>query len=358
MTIKSLYGAFDSIGSESGAGHVTRHELDALASFTDVVAVIGKEDIRPLLAKAGLPEHPFPVDFLTDEIVGELLKTHKVDIAHFYAGAFTKTCRTLKQHGAKVVYTVAAHVRDESIAEFEKVTRQKYPFAHVQDPQLWQMNIAGYRAADLIICPSTASAKEMGKWGCPNTTVIPHGANLPQQIKAIPKYFSVGYLGQTGPDKGIIYLLRAWSMLNYDDALLRVAGNATENLYHSWRSAGGGCAHMMGWVDHISELYNPISVYVQPSVTEGFGIEVLEAMAYARPVIVSKGAGAADLVTDGVDGFVVPPRDAEAIARRIDELKNNRDKLVSMGAAARAKAEGFTWDLIRKRYVEVWKSLL
>ena len=66
-------------------------------------------------------------------------------------------------------------------------------------------------------------------------------------------------------------------------------------------------------VDNVGKMYNSCSVYVQPSVTEGFGIPVLEAMAYARPVIVTEGAGVYELVDDGKEGFVVPIRNPDVI---------------------------------------------
>ena len=115
---------------------------------------------------------------------------------------------------------------------------------------------------------------------------------------------------------------------------------------------------LMGWVKEISEFYRNISVYIQPSVTEGFGIEVLEAMAYGRPVIVTSGVGAADCVTDGVNGFIVPSRDPQAILEKLNWLYDNPLAIREMGHDARERARDFTWDKIEDKYKEFYTELL
>ena len=109
----------------------------------------------------------------------------------------------------------------------------------------------------------------------------------------------------------------------------------------------------MGRVENVSDFYNSISVYCQPSVTEGFGLPCLEAMAHGRPVIVSEGAGVSELVKDGVEGYVVPIRDAGAIAERIDWLRRKPEKVKEMGEKARLKAEKYTWERTRNEIIRV-----
>jgi glycosyltransferase involved in cell wall biosynthesis len=174
----------------------------------------------------------------------------------------------------------------------------------------------------------------------------------------MPAKFTVGYLGQSGPDKGLVYLLEAWSKLNLPNCRLLMAGRGIEQMAPVWQHVGGcGEVEFLGWVKNVSDFYNSISCYVQPSVTEGFGIEVLEAMAHGRPVIVSEGAGAADVVENKITGFVVPRRNSDAIADCIMKLKNDPALCESMGAAARAVALCYTWDKIIPQYWALWRSL-
>ena len=84
------------------------------------------------------------------------------------------------------------------------------------------------------------------------------------------------------------------------------------------------------------EVYGKSTVLVHPSLSEGFGYVVAEAMASGIPVIVSRNAGAADLVVDGENGYVVPARDWEAIRDRLAHLASHPALVEKMGRAARA----------------------
>ena len=164
----------------------------------------------------------------------------------------------------------------------------------------------------------------------------------------------MGYLGSPAPDKGLRYLLAAWKTLNYPDAVLVLAGPGTEQLAPMVRHFGGGNVHLRGWVPDVSDFYNSISLYVQPSASEGFGIEVVEAMAHGRPVICSDGAGAAAFVHASV-----PARDAGKIATAIDVFRSApRHLLESQSDIMLKQAELLTWPRIRERYVALWRSVL
>lgn len=72
-------------------------------------------------------------------------------------------------------------------------------------------------------------------------------------------------------------------------------------------------------------------LYIQPSITEGLGRSIIEAMCLRKPVIVTDSGGASDLVDNGVNGFIVPVKSPAAIAEKILWCFENRDKLKGMG---------------------------
>jgi glycosyltransferase involved in cell wall biosynthesis len=83
----------------------------------------------------------------------------------------------------------------------------------------------------------------------------------------------------------------------------------------------------------VAELYQEYDVFVLPTLSDGFAITQLEAMAYGLPVIATPNCGR--VVTDGCDGFVVPPRDAETLATRIFALSRDPALRTHMSDTAR-----------------------
>jgi glycosyltransferase involved in cell wall biosynthesis len=294
-------------------------------------------------------------------------------LAHFYAGCFTDTVRGLKENGVKVTYTAAAHDVEVSRREHEKFGidfARSYP--HLVEPDLWKRYLGGYLAADVVICPSQSSARVMRSFGCQSVVVIPHGVRPVGRLAPLPRQFTVGYLGSCGIDKGVIYLLQAWKRLAYKDALLILAGRDSTSPFvqQMVKEHGGRSVWLMGWVAKVEDFYNKISLYVQPSVTEGFGIEVLEAAAHGRNVVCSKGAGAVDIIhNEGEEGFngtcTFEPCNVEELVIRIDNMKRlsmkgDGDCMYDEATHQfwQRIAEKYTWDKIRQRYVEVWKGSL
>jgi glycosyltransferase involved in cell wall biosynthesis len=95
-------------------------------------------------------------------------------------------------------------------------------------------------------------------------------------------------------------------------------------------------------------------VMVFPSLFEGFGLVILEAMSQGLPVITTPHTAGPDLIEDGKDGFIVPIRSAESIARRLDQLASDPALLAAMSDAARETAASLAW----RRYHEALVSVI
>jgi len=354
----ALYITADRIGQKSGGGRVTYEEYAALAEFTG-------GDVHPIDRDrlGGSFDNPFQYDYNAEQLLRPYLAENKVQLAHLYAGGFPKTTKLLKQHGVRISYTCAAHDRKASKAEFEAILGYAYPFQHMVDGPLWDDYLSGYLTADVVIVPSEESKRILKReFEAVHVyrhrdpfRVIPHGVDLPDQIDPLPKQFTVGYMGATGPDKGLRYLLEAWKRLALRDATLLFAGpyDQANLLLDLMRKFGGGNMRYMGYAPSLREFYRRVSVYVQPSVTEGFGIEILEAMAHGRPVVVSDGAGAAWHAPTRL-----PARDAGAIAAALQDYYQNREGLVAVADLAPEYVKDLTWPVIRERYKKAWHELL
>ncbi len=155
--------------------------------------------------------------------------------------------------------------------------------------------------------------------------------------------FRVAFIGQITQRKGISYLVEGFRRAELADAELMLIG----------RPIGSTAP----WIDipgvrhvppvprgRLPELLRTAHVSALPSLIEGFGATTVEAMACGLPGIVSENSLAHDVIEDGVDGWVVPIRDPDAIAQRLRELYEDRDRQRRMARAARAKAEQYPWD--------------
>jgi len=155
--------------------------------------------------------------------------------------------------------------------------------------------------------------------------------------------FRVLYLGQVSLQKGIPYLLDAWRQLGWQDAELWMAGRPDreiEALISPDRSLPG--ATWFGYVSDPVRLFQQADVFVFPSLQEGSALVTYEALACGLPVVTTQNAGS--IVRHGEDGYIVPIRDRDALAARLDELRGNDQLRTKMGAVARRQAELYTWD--------------
>jgi len=154
--------------------------------------------------------------------------------------------------------------------------------------------------------------------------------------------FQVLYAAYTKPPKGLHYLLDAWESLSLKDAELLIVGGFSDmpdELRERYlkRIRNNASIRWVGNTARPEEHYRTASVFAFPSLTEGFPKVVIEAMACGLPVITTENARG--IVEDGKTGFVVPIRDAVALAEKIKYFYDHRDMAERMGKEARKAVE-------------------
>jgi glycosyltransferase involved in cell wall biosynthesis len=182
--------------------------------------------------------------------------------------------------------------------------------------------------------------------GTKNIVVVPYGIDAsgfrPSQTAKADNIFRALFVGQVTQRKGISYLLRAYQAFQGSGTELMIVGRwmgdpAAFARYHSLFTYLGNLSHLQ-----LASVYQRADVFVFPTLLEGMGLVVLEAMASGLPVITTS-HGPGDIVRDGVDGFIVPIRDSDAIVDRLEYLRAHPEVRAEMGRAARARALEFTW---------------
>jgi glycosyltransferase involved in cell wall biosynthesis len=99
-------------------------------------------------------------------------------------------------------------------------------------------------------------------------------------------------------------------------------------------------------------------VFVIPSFAEGMAQVGIEAMACALPIICTFNSGLDDLVEDGVNGFIIPSGDLQALKEKIQWFIDNRNRIGEMGNKARNSAKSYTWENYEKNVVKAISEMV
>lgn len=164
------------------------------------------------------------------------------------------------------------------------------------------------------------------------------------------------FLGQVILRKGIQHLIQAARMLDGENIRFDIVGTigiSADALRHAPKNVR---FHGRASNDQARAWYRQSDVFVLPTLSDGFAITQLEAMAHGLPVVATDCCG--DVVTDGADGFIVPTRDAAALARSFQRYLADRGLLAAQSAAARVKAGQFTSARLVKNLVQIEAGLI
>ena len=275
------------------------------------------------------------------------------------SGLLSQEVAKRKYHALTVCDVGASHAQEWEALVSEECERWGWPYVPV-DPQLMQRLLQEYEVCDLIVTPSTFVKQSFLKHGVPEhkVAVVPYGVDL-SMFRQIPKeddVFRVIYVGQMSLRKGIPYLLEAVAALNLPKFEVWLVGARLPETQRFFAQYSDKFRYM-GVVPR-SELYKYLSqasVFVLASIEEGLALVLAQAMACGLPIIATTNTGAMDLITDGVEGFIVPIRSPEAIRERIVYLYENPAVHSQMAQAALQRAQQMgSWELYGERMAAVY----
>jgi phosphatidyl-myo-inositol alpha-mannosyltransferase len=216
--------------------------------------------------------------------------------------------------------------------------------------------------ADYRIAVSESARRAAEPYAGGPLEVIPNGIFLPERFDPGGRSGNVVFIGRNERRKGLEVLLRAWPEVAAKTAArLRVVG--ADPLSVRWLARRQGLSlervDLLGGVseENLTSELQAASLLAAPALGgESFGMVLTRAFATATPAVASDIEGYA-AVADESSAVLVPPGDADAVAREIVGLLRDEPRRAALGAGARKIAEGYSWDRIARRLVEIYEEL-
>jgi len=255
------------------------------------------------------------------------------DIFHGWATFSLKSAKKHKKRGAKFLLDRACpHIvfQENLLAEEAELTKTKY---YPVSKNFLNRCLEEYDLADKIIVPSAYSANSFFLHGFKKDKIetIPLNASFYPNKKKIwdknNKKFIVGTIGGNPLRKGLKYLVEAWQKLKLKDSILLIKTSQSElkkskDLFE--KIIKDNTIKIIPYIKDIESFYLNCDLFCLPSIDDGFGLVVLEAMSVGVPVIATKNVGASEMIKDNVNGFVGDKRDVDFLGNKIFALYKDR----------------------------------
>ncbi len=216
------------------------------------------------------------------------------------------------------------------------------------------------------IAVSEAAAWTGRRWFGGEYAIVPNGVDIeavPQGPKSPSDELRLLFVGRAEERKGLPVLLAAFqALVEHVPSRLTIVGSDPEEI-----SRRVGDPDLMNHIDVLGKVSDSIlwrqlgeaDLLCAPSLAgESFGMVLIEAMAAGTGVVASAIAGYSDVVTNGVDGILVPPADPQALAEELQLLAHEPERIKAMGEAGRRSAERYAWPRISEEVTEVYEKAI
>ena len=278
------------------------------------------------------------------------------------SGAGLKTGQLVQQRGGRYICDRGStHIRYQD----DLVTEELQQWGCTRrscDPRDIAREEQQYAVADLITVPSSHSRRTYIEMGIPGDKVrtIPYGISLTNffpEGEPPTDRFEVLFVGAVGLHKGVPYLLQAFAKVRHPNKRLRIVGDMLENFRAVLPGLPQKDVEFVGRLprEGVRKAMSTSHVMVLPSIDEGLALVQGEALACGCPVIATTNTGAEDLFTDGVEGFILPIRDVDAMAERMQQLADDPALRARMSEAGLLRVRSMGgWST----YGDQWEALL
>ncbi len=227
-------------------------------------------------------------------------------------------------------------------------------------PRAWEKAL---ERSDVLVCPSQSVADDAVAYGASaeKTVVIPWGVetvaisdsqSLLQRF-ALPSDYIL-WVGTQEPRKNLANIVKALETTNHH---LVIVGPRGWNIDSKELFASlGDRVHLVGWVDEVTlrAFYAQAKLFLFPSLAEGFGLPILEAMAQGTPVITSNVSAMKEIA--GSAALLVNPQKPTSIANAITYCFEDKKLCEVLGEQGKKRAAEFSWTSTAQKYIDVFKK--
>lgn len=208
----------------------------------------------------------------------------------------------------------------------------------------------------VVIC----SGVELDKY---NELRFNENQNFKKELGIQENSLIIGTVGRLVPVKGAEFLIEAAKHIisKYPDTLFMFTGDGYLRQDLEKKAFDLGINEniiFLGWRDDAAKVLSIYDVFVLPSLNEGMGRVLVEAMALGKPIVASDIGGIPDLVTHGKNGFLVPPKNPKELAKHIQILIEDKAKREKMGLAGKKMALDFSAENMVEKIDKLYEELL
>lgn len=291
------------------------------------------------------------VNTILDKRIGHDILSKKYSFygAYAYANGAERIFQSIKCNGGLCIY-------DLPIAYYKEVLRQVDQERLIKPEWIGNATLYSNRdlcnqidreleLADIIIVASTYVRNSLIKEGYASSKihVIPYGFPKirPKTYRKINDKLKLLYVGGLSQMKGFSYMMDAYEKLQDFVELSIIGGGVTSQFIGESLKK----VHYLGTMSHerVLDYMKEADILLFPSLSDGFGLVVSEAMSQGTPAIVSDHCGAMDVIQDGVNGWIVPSRDSESIVNKIHDILNEKSCVEECGKKALSTALERSW---------------
>jgi glycosyltransferase involved in cell wall biosynthesis len=281
---------------------------------------------------------------LYDQLVA--LRMGQFDLFWGWATGALSAGRAAKKCGAKFVLDRACpHVDIQQALVREESARLGVAY-HPEPAWFRWRQLAEYDEADLILVPSQYSRRSFPAELQSKVLIAPLFGRVPQQnsgvapsSKMLDRPFTFGAVGAQPLRKGFLYLLQAWEQLKLPNARLLLRTDAPLGQFPALRDllARLPNVEIVGYQRDMSDFYRRCNAFVFPTVDDGFGMALLEAMTHGLPAIATDHCGAAELFTTDKELLIVPAQDASTLGAAMERVYSSAELRESLSSHARQR---------------------